>query len=212
MSNKLSRRAAPLANVFWGQGWFAQVWAQNGLIKKSCLGQEAVWAKSGVGQKWCGPKVVRKIKKHGKNKSKKRYPSKIMLKERKSNQNIVQTRKFFFKKIRKSKKSFAFSYSFSFCFFLFLNFCNLCDVLGFWSTQKSFCMYPKKVFCIPQESILSPKKVFCIPKKVFCPKMSTTFAERCIPRKSTLYPKKVAPGVGGGWKSGHCCGSQRATL
>ena len=31
MSNKLSRRAAPLAKVFWVQGWFANFWAQNGL-------------------------------------------------------------------------------------------------------------------------------------------------------------------------------------
>ena len=46
MSNKLSRRAAPLAKVFWGQGWFAKVWAQNGLIKKEA-------------KRRCGPKVVR---------------------------------------------------------------------------------------------------------------------------------------------------------
>ena len=56
---------SPIGQVFWGQGWFSKVWAQNGLIKKR--GQEAVWAKSGVGQKLCGPKVVRKNRKHGKN-------------------------------------------------------------------------------------------------------------------------------------------------
>ena len=37
--------------------------------------QEAVWAKSGVGHKWCGPNVVRKTKKTWENKSKKKYPS-----------------------------------------------------------------------------------------------------------------------------------------
>ena len=62
MSNKLSRRAVPLAKVFCGQGWFAKVWAQNGLIKKKRV-QEVVWVESGVGQKWCGPEVVRKKQK-----------------------------------------------------------------------------------------------------------------------------------------------------
>ena len=55
MSYKLSRRAAPLAKVFWGQGWFAKVWAQNGLIKKQGAkrrsGPKVVWTKSGAGQK-----------------------------------------------------------------------------------------------------------------------------------------------------------------
>ena len=60
---KLSRRAAPLAKVSWVQRWFEKVWAQNGLIKKKGK-QEAVWAKSGVGQKWS------EKQKHGKNKSK----------------------------------------------------------------------------------------------------------------------------------------------
>ena len=46
MKGRVSRRAAPLAKVFWGQRWSAKVWAQNGLIKKK-MGQEAVWAKSG---------------------------------------------------------------------------------------------------------------------------------------------------------------------
>ena len=41
MSNKLSRRAAPLAKVFW-------------VIKKKLSGP-----RGGLGQKWCGPKVVR---------------------------------------------------------------------------------------------------------------------------------------------------------
>ena len=54
MSNKLSRRAAPLAEFFWGQGWFAKVSAQNGLIKKR-------EAKSGAGQKWS----EKTQKKHG---------------------------------------------------------------------------------------------------------------------------------------------------
>ena len=52
MRNKL---AAPLAKVFWGQGWFAKVWAQ-------------------LGQKWCGPRVFRKTKKRGKT-NQKIYPS-----------------------------------------------------------------------------------------------------------------------------------------
>ena len=60
---------SPIGHVFWGQGWFSKVWAQNGLIKKR--GQEAVWANSG--QKWCGPKVARKNRKHG-NKSKNLSP------------------------------------------------------------------------------------------------------------------------------------------
>ena len=50
MSNKLSRRAAPLA--IWVQGWFAKVTKR--------------FDKEG-GQKWCGPKVVRKTKKTWKN-------------------------------------------------------------------------------------------------------------------------------------------------
>ena len=49
-------------------------------IKK---GQEAVWAKSGVGQKWCGPKVVRKTKKHGKTNQKISLTPKKMKKNRK---------------------------------------------------------------------------------------------------------------------------------
>ena len=55
MSNKLSRRAAPWAKVFGGQGWFAQVWAQNGLIRKGAKkrsGPKVVWTKSGAGQMW----------------------------------------------------------------------------------------------------------------------------------------------------------------
>ena len=68
MSNKLSRRAAPLAKFFWGQGWFAKVWAQNGLIKKGAKrrsGPKVVWAQNGVGQKWS------EKQKTWKNKSKK---------------------------------------------------------------------------------------------------------------------------------------------
>ena len=48
MSNKLSRRATPLAQVFRGPGWFAKVWAQNGLIQKRGKkrpGPKVVWAK-----------------------------------------------------------------------------------------------------------------------------------------------------------------------
>ena len=50
---------------FWGQGWFAKVKAQNGLIKKSGLGQKlsgskVVWAKSGAGQKWSEKKLKKK--------------------------------------------------------------------------------------------------------------------------------------------------------
>ncbi len=69
MSNKLSRRAAPLAKVLWGQRWFSKVWAHNGLIRKSCLGQEADWAKSGQKknmekhQKIPSPKTKNKMKK-----------------------------------------------------------------------------------------------------------------------------------------------------
>ena len=55
MSNKLSRRAAPFAKVFRGQGWFSKVWAQNGLIKKGA-------------KRRSGPSVVRKTKKTWKNK------------------------------------------------------------------------------------------------------------------------------------------------
>ena len=59
MSNKF-RRAAPLAKVFGVE--FAKVWAQNGLIRKSRLGQK--WsdlerAKSGAGHMSYGPKPVR---------------------------------------------------------------------------------------------------------------------------------------------------------
>ena len=39
--------------VFLGQGWFAKVWP---MINKSGLGQNAVWAKSGLAQKWSGHK------------------------------------------------------------------------------------------------------------------------------------------------------------
>ena len=44
MSNKLSRRAAPLAKVFWDQG------REKGAKRRS--GPKVVWAKSGAGQKW----------------------------------------------------------------------------------------------------------------------------------------------------------------
>ena len=96
---------------------------QNGLIRSGT---------SGVGQKWCGPNVVEKQKME-KNKSKKeislsRSPQtkknlknrkkhhqnqnkmEKMLKERKSNQNIAQTRKNK-NKYKKSENSSALSYS-----------------------------------------------------------------------------------------------------
>ena len=47
----------PLAKVFWGQGWFSKVWAQN---TKRRSGPK------GAGQMWSG-----KQKKHGKNKNQK---------------------------------------------------------------------------------------------------------------------------------------------
>ena len=60
-----------------------------------------------------------------------------------------------------SEKSFAFSFSFSFkkLLLLFLIFCNMCDVLGFWSI-KNFRM-PKKVFVSQNKHLrgtLCPKK------------------------------------------------------
>ena len=120
-----------------------------------------------------------------------------MLKERKSNQNIAQTRKTK-RKHQKSEKCFVFLILFllfSILFIYFLNFCNFCDVLGFWST-KVFCL-PKKAFCIPKSFCIP--KVFCIPKQVFVspksflhPKVSTTFAERGSPKKKKLYPHRVA--------------------
>ena len=82
-SNKLSRRAAPLAKVFWGQGWFPKVWAQ----------------KNQKTEKKQNPK----IKKMEKSLS---FPL-----ERKSNQNISQTR--FFQNFKKSEM---------FCFFLIIFF------------------------------------------------------------------------------------------
>ena len=72
-----------------------------------------------------------------------------MLKERKSNQNIAQTRFFFFQKFFEKKTENA-------CFF----FKKKCDVLGFWST-KNLC-FPKKGFCIPKKRILFQKKKFFV--------------------------------------------------
>ncbi len=51
MSNKLSRRAALLAKVFWGQGWFVKVWAQNGLIQKKGAKRRAKSGAAKLGQK-----------------------------------------------------------------------------------------------------------------------------------------------------------------
>ena len=97
MSNKLSRGGAPLANVFWVK-YGSQRFGHKGFIKKK-RGQESVWAKrrsgpkGGLGQ--CGPKVVRKTKKHGKNQSKINSPLHPKQKTEKTNRK---------KKSPKSKK------------------------------------------------------------------------------------------------------------
>ena len=158
MSNKLSRRAAPLAKVFLGSRM-----VRKGLGTKRFDQKKLSGPRVGVGQKWCGkniPKITKKFEKYlsQTKKSKKiknqQQNQKIekMLKERKSNQNIAQTT---INKIKKNQKIFAFSYSFS-SFFLqhfyyyFYFFRNLCDVLGFWSTKK--ILYPEKNILYPEKS------------------------------------------------------------
>ena len=55
-------KTSPIGQGFWGQGWFAKFWAQNGLIQKK-------GPRGGLGQKWCGPKMVRaqNVQKNSKN-------------------------------------------------------------------------------------------------------------------------------------------------
>ena len=56
--------------------------------------------------------------------------------------------------------------------YLFIYFCNLCDVLGYWST---------KYFCFPKKAFLYLEKVFRVPKKKYSQK------------KAFWAQKKVAP-------------------
>ena len=111
---------------------------------------------------------------------------KIMLKERKSNQNIVQTRRN--KNKLKIRKIFFLKKKF---FSLFLIFCNLCDVLGFWSTKTM--LYPEKSFLCPK-SFLYPQKSFFPKKKFFISQNKHHLRGTLYPKKKHFVPpKKVAP-------------------
>ena len=81
-------------------------------------------------------------------------------------------------------------------------FCNLCDVLGFWSTKK--ILYPEKCILYPEKSFCIPKKVFCIPKKflvsqkkIFVSQNKHHLRGTLYPQKAFCTPKKVAPS--GAW-------------
>ena len=192
---------------FWGQ-WFAKVWAQNGLIKKRAKRR---WAKSCVGQKWCGPKewsekpknMEKTNKKNplpftqNKKSPKSKNGKNLSLPDQKNQKNQQQNQKIEKKhaqrkKIKSKEECFFFLVIH---FYLFLILGIFCDVLGFWST-KNFCFpkkricIPKKAFCVPQKVSLSPKK--CVsPKKFIVSKKSFCISPKifCIP-KSFLYPRK----------------------
>ena len=101
-----------------------------------------------------------------------------MLKERKSNQNIAQTRRTQKKKKRKKTEFvfvfsffFFFFFSFFFCIFMFLNFCQ----------QKTF---------VSREKPFVSRKSFCIPKKFFVSQNKHHLRGTLLLKKSILYPQK----------------------
>ena len=108
-----------------------------------------------------------------------------MLKERKSKQNIAQTRKI---KKRKNQKKIRFFFFTLSCFFW--NVLNCFSIFLFlWCfgilVNRSF-LYPEKKTCIPKEAFCIPKKVCASPKKFLYHQKNS-----CNSKKSFLYPKNL---------------------